>query len=65
MYFCKDFDFFLIYACVFLLIDVPLYNGDISKNIISANICHYNINFKAKSPRSQAPSLLFTQLFRL
>ena len=65
MYFCKDFDFFLIYACVFLLIDVPLYNGGIRKNIISADILHYNINFKPKSPRSQAPSLLFTQLFRL
>jgi hypothetical protein len=65
MYFCKDFYAFKISACVFLLIDIGLYNGDISKNIINVNISHYNINFKPKSPRSQAPSLLFTQLFRL
>ena len=65
MYFCKYFDFFLIYACVFLLIDVLLYSGDIRKNIISDDIFDYNISYKPKSPRSQAPSLLFTQLFRL
>jgi hypothetical protein len=59
MYFCKKFNSFYTFACVFLLIDVQFNNGNISINIIEDNIFHYNINFKAKSPQSQAPSLIY------